>query len=82
MRSGKRCRDKATEVDHVVAGDDHSLANLRGICSWHHQRKSSREGAAASAARQAAITAKLTRKPETHPGTLSGVPVPLTRQGF
>lgn len=82
MRSGKRCRDRATDVDHIVPGDDHSVGNLRGICAWHHKRKSGQEGAAASAARQAAITAKLTRKPEKHPGTLTGSPSPLTNKGF
>lgn len=82
MRSGKRCHDPATDVDHIEHGDNDAIANLQGLCAWHHKRKSGREGAAASAARQAAITAKLTRKPEKHPGTLQGVPVPLIRQGF
>jgi len=38
------CGDTATEVDHIVAGDDHSMANLAAICSRCHRRKSSREG--------------------------------------
>jgi hypothetical protein len=65
-KDGKRCRDKATEVDHVIAGDDHSLANLRGICAWHHARKSAREGVDA----KRALNSILFRAPETHPGLI------------
>lgn len=65
-KDGKRCRDKATEVDHVIAGDSHELSNLRGICAWHHARKSSQEGVAARAARRATLY----RTPETHPGLI------------
>jgi len=62
MRSGKRCHDKATDVDHIIHGDDHSLDNLQGICRWHHNRKSSAEG---NAARTYTTSA---RPPERHPG--------------
>jgi 5-methylcytosine-specific restriction enzyme A len=65
-KDGSRCRDKATDVDHLVPGDDHSLGNLRGICAWHHARKSSREGVEARAERRA----MLYRAPETHPGLI------------
>jgi 5-methylcytosine-specific restriction endonuclease McrA len=34
------------EVDHIQHGDDHSLANLQGICSPCHRTKSGREGQA------------------------------------
>lgn len=44
MRDGTRCRDKATDVDHIARGDDHRPENLRALCRWHHARKSSREG--------------------------------------
>lgn len=39
-----RCVARATDVDHVVRGDDHSLANLTSLCSSHHAAKSAREG--------------------------------------
>jgi hypothetical protein len=69
--NGKRCWDKAVEVDHKIAGDDHSLANLQGICSWHHARKSSREGREAYAAKRALRF----RPAEPHPGAApEGVP--------
>lgn len=29
----------ATDVDHIVAGDNHDLANLQGLCSPCHTRK-------------------------------------------
>lgn len=41
---GERCPEKATDVDHIKPGDDHSLRNLRGLCAKHHARKSSSEG--------------------------------------
>jgi len=37
----------ATEIDHLVAGDDHSMANLAAIHHACHLRKSSQEGHAA-----------------------------------
>ena len=66
MRDGSRCRDRGTECDHVVPGDDHSLDNLRWICDWHHARKSSAEGNAA----RRRPTAR--RSPEPHPGLTGG----------
>jgi 5-methylcytosine-specific restriction endonuclease McrA len=42
------CNAESTEVDHVNAGDDHSLLNLQGICQPCHGRKSAQEGQAAS----------------------------------
>lgn len=78
-KDGSRCRDKATEVDHVLAGDDHTLANLRGICQWHHARKSAREGVDA----RRALNAMLYRKPETHPGIIpASLAKPLPNKGF
>lgn len=38
----------ADRVDHIVAGDDHSYANLAAICHDCDKRKSSAEGGAAS----------------------------------
>lgn len=62
MRNGTRCTDDATEVDHIVPGDDHRLENLRAICTWHHLRKSSGEG-------NTARTRVTQRRPaEPHPG--------------
>lgn len=47
MRSGKRCHDPGTDVDHIQRGDNHDLANLQLICNWHHGQKTSREANAA-----------------------------------
>lgn len=44
VEDGHRCTSDATEVDHVIAGDDHSFENLRPICHRHHRAKSSSEG--------------------------------------
>lgn len=68
-RAGARCAEPATDVDHIVAGDDHREANLTSLCGWHHQRKSSREGAAALAAKRRRI-AKRFQRTEAHPGLL------------
>jgi hypothetical protein len=53
-------------VDHVIPGQDHSLVNLRGICQWHHARKSAQEGVAARRERAEILF----RKPEVHPGLI------------
>ena len=78
-KDGSRCRDSATDVDHVVPGDDSSLANLRGICQWHHARKSALEGVAA----KRELNSILYRKPETHPGIIPpSRAVPTPNRGF
>jgi 5-methylcytosine-specific restriction protein A len=42
------CNDAlATEVDHIVPGDDHSLANLQGVCARCHAAKTRAEAAEA-----------------------------------
>lgn len=77
-RNGKRCWDDGTDVDHKVAGDDHSLSNLQLLCAWHHARKSSREGNAAQAAQRAVLKYPI----ETHPGVIQGPPRPPANKGF
>ncbi|WSR65857.1 HNH endonuclease [Streptomyces sp. NBC_01198] len=66
---GVRCAELATDVDHIKAGDDHSLSNLRSLCEWHHDRKSGAEGAAARAANWRRNNRKF-RRTESHPGLL------------
>jgi 5-methylcytosine-specific restriction endonuclease McrA len=56
----------STQADHIIPGDDHSLANLRGVCAWCHQRKSSAEGGRARAARRPSRK----RPAERHPGLI------------
>ena len=63
--TGARCVEPASDVDHIVPGDDHSLSNLRALCRWHHARKSSAEGAAARRPR-----ARKRRPQDKHPGLL------------
>lgn len=53
------CTKTASQVDHVVPGDDHSEGNLQAVCPHCHRTKSSREGAAAKP--------RLNRDPEPHP---------------
>ena len=62
--TGTRCTELATDVDHVVPGDDHSPANLQALCAYHHARKSAREGAKAANANRP----RRAREPEPHPG--------------
>jgi 5-methylcytosine-specific restriction protein A len=66
LSDGTRCPEPGTEVDHMQRGDDHSLANLQALCSWHHAKKSSAEGRAAQAPRPSRY-----RKAEAHPGLLT-----------
>lgn len=68
-QDGDRCPERATDVDHVRRGDIHEDWNLVAICTWHHSRKSSREGAQAAARKKAAANRKF-RRSETHPGLL------------
>ena len=64
--SGVKCNAPAREVDHVIAGDDHSPSNLRAICTPCHARKSSREGHEAWMAKRIPVR----RPPEPHPADL------------
>ena len=66
---GEKCREPATEVDHIRPGDDHGDHNLEAICTWHHKAKSSSEGGAARAKAQAKIDQSY-RRTEEHPGLL------------
>jgi 5-methylcytosine-specific restriction enzyme A len=60
---GTLCLAPATQVDHIVPGDDHRDENLQALCRWHHGRKSSAEG---NAARTRPPTNR--RPTERHPG--------------
>lgn len=54
------CTGVATEVDHIVRGDDHSMINLRAVCRACHHVKTRGE---ALAMRQ-----HTARPAERHPG--------------
>jgi 5-methylcytosine-specific restriction enzyme A len=64
------CGETGNEVDHIRPGDDHSPANLRVLCNWHHKKKSSSEGGRASLAKRKANNSRF-RRDEVHPGLLS-----------
>lgn len=64
---GAGCLGRATEVDHIRAGDDHSPANLRPACSRCHGRKSSAEGNAMRARLRAAGRRRTPRHPGWRP---------------
>ena len=57
------CDRHATDVDHVVAGDDHSPSNLQALSLPCHRAKTARERQE-QAARMAAMRR---RTPEPHP---------------
>lgn len=61
IESGRRCAAQGTDVDHVGDKDDHSLSNLRLLCSFHHKKRTSAQGHAAKKARAE-------RNVERHPG--------------
>lgn len=62
--TGRICGARATDVDHIIPGDDHDDSNLRSLCSWHHDRKSSSEGGRAASRARRTRAAKFT----DHPG--------------
>lgn len=71
----RNCSTYATEVDHIERRDNHTLDNLRGVCSACHAGKSSSEGNRVKARLRA-----LRRRPvERHPGIVTPVPPPLHR---
>ena len=48
---GVRCPAEGTEVDHICAGDDHSLTNLQLLCKACHAWKTRGEATAGLRAR-------------------------------
>ncbi len=62
-----RCTGPAEECDHIGKRTDHRIQMLRSLCSWHHQRKSSREGAAAYNKIMRENRSRF-RRTEEHPG--------------
>lgn len=61
LPSGARCpRTADGGVDHIIAGDDHRMSNLRDSCQAHHGKKSSAEGLAAREARKGGPVARFT----------------------
>ncbi|MEU1254767.1 HNH endonuclease [Streptomyces chartreusis] len=60
---GQLCGREATEVDHIEPGDNHSMANLRALCTWCHARKSGSEGGRAAAR----MRVRTERPKQTHP---------------
>ncbi|MFJ9694959.1 HNH endonuclease [Kitasatospora sp. NPDC101183] len=60
---GRRCSAPATDVDHIIPGDDHSDDNLRALCGWCHAKKSAHEGGTAAGHR----AARTTRPKAPHP---------------
>lgn len=49
---GVRCTSEGTEVDHIIAGDNHDLTNLRLLCEACHAWKTRGEATAGRRARQ------------------------------
>lgn len=73
-----RCNNAATDVDHIISGDNHALENLQGLCNPHHLTKTGREAQAVQQQRKA-----LARLPEEQqPGIIDGPPRPTERKGF
>ncbi len=64
--TGLRCAATATDVDHIIPGDDHAMTNLQALCVWHHARKTAAESAAA---RRPRLSRR--RPEERHPGDLT-----------
>lgn len=63
LRDGSRCTEPGTDVDHIGDPHNHQHDNLRLLCGWHHNKKSSAQGNAARLR-----PPPLRRPPEAHPG--------------
>ena len=62
--SGRRCVNKATDVDHIMRGDNHARSNLQSLCAECHKVKTQAESQ--RALREARARAKYPR--QQHPG--------------
>ena len=60
--TGKRCGDRANQVDHIGDRNDHSLENLQSLCEYHHMQKTGSQGGTAAA------RARAQRQKQKHPG--------------
>jgi len=67
LADGVRCSAPATDVDHIVRGDNHDDHNLRSLCRAHHAAKSSSEG---GRARRRRNRYRVDRPKEQHPGLI------------
>jgi hypothetical protein len=38
------CREASTDVDHIGSPDDHDSNSLRGLCSYHHAKRTASQG--------------------------------------
>lgn len=78
VENGIRCHNAATDVDHIIPGDDHRPEALQGLCNPHHLIKTARE----TNAKRAEIR-KLRKLPaEPQPGIIKGPPRPTEHRGF
>jgi 5-methylcytosine-specific restriction protein A len=64
---GLKCGERARDVDHIVAGDNHSMSNLQALCPACHQRKTIDESREAREAKRARMDYR-----EPHPGLIEG----------
>lgn len=69
VQDGRRCSNRATDVDHRSPGGDHRDSNLRSLCEYHHRGKSASEGGRAYA-EQIKKAKSMFRRTERHPGEL------------
>jgi 5-methylcytosine-specific restriction protein A len=81
--TGRGCLKPAHEVDHIsnhASGGTDDDSNLQALCSWHHGKKSGREGGTASGRSR---RAKRDAVKPLHPGLLDEPPktTPTRREG-
>lgn len=62
---GSRCTVTTDlECDHIGDRDDHSIDNLRTLCTWHHAKRTAAQAVAARLRHTRA------RPPRRHPGLI------------
>ncbi|MEU2180096.1 HNH endonuclease [Streptomyces thermolilacinus] len=47
IEDGERCTEPGTDADHIGDPEDHSLENLRTLCTYHHRKRTALQALAA-----------------------------------
>ncbi|WP_432034593.1 HNH endonuclease, partial [Streptomyces antibioticus] len=70
IEDGQRCTAQGTDADHIADPQDHTPANLRTLCAYHHRKRSAIQARAA----RGPLPSRQRPPAGPHPGLLSTQP--------